>query len=249
VRELFDRLTHRRAALARPYQLTVAGWVYNARDTMSSVSARDRNGRLPQIAALLPRPAVKEFLERQGLEQVPIESGFTLSVERPVTEREPIWLLFRTQGGDDLSLEVSPASKAPFGSNRDPWYYHVDAVRYEPQRRPLSLLGQHIVWWIYAKVFTTLLLVSVAGAVVVGTLRRKAREHLTELAMIALLLVVVGVRLVGLSIVDATAAPAADARYVFPVAGLASVMLAHWCTLAVGLLGAPRVEEIPPERD
>lgn len=239
IRELFDRMANRRAALVGNVRVWfhVRGWAFHAGDPLTSVVARDRaTGSVVQAtAAFHPRPDVRKALG----EDVPLQSGFRIAI--PVrSRRQPPSLHLVTRSGREFGvpyerrLEMSRPLRERDADAPPGLRYAIGAVEQTVVTRTWTDEAKTAVARVHGPVVFILTTLALAALVVLalGVARPGARHPLpaptapgTAIADPLLLIAVFVIAIVALrvalyAVLDASAWPSAQPRYLWPAVAL-----------------------------
>jgi hypothetical protein len=218
VRNLFDRMASRRVALISAGQewVHVTGWAVHVGDPVVRVVARDRetNTVVASTNELVSRPDVRNALG----EETPIQSGFRLSIPmRSRTQRPSLHVV--TQAAREFSvpyerrLEMDRALvKNPSEEPRS-LRYAVDSVQETLVPRSLTDKVKTAIGRSHGPI---VLLLTAASVLALLLLALGPGEAGTLLPIAAFVLAIVVMRVLLFAVIDASAWPASQARYLWP---------------------------------
>jgi hypothetical protein len=231
VRALFDRVANRRRSLTVPGSVSVVGWAFSPSGRVTSVALQDGEGRvLASTSSFVPRPDVAAHFAARGLSGVPVDTGFVLASGRPAAFAVlPAARL--AIGRADGSTSLVPVTGAGFPG--PDVRYGVDAREETGPSTGIAAAAREALVEVHPRL--VVILTALAGAAPLLCLLLRLRPRAEVAAAFLLLTFAVASRVALLALVEASSFEV-GVRYVYPVAGLLTVLLLVVIAEAGGLL-------------
>lgn len=222
VRELFDSVATRRAALRHQGAARVSGWAYTLKDELQGVMLRTRDGQILAASSLLTaRPDVVSAYKDTST-VAPLNTGFDLQIASPSTKIERADLVFTTAQGKELTVS-RPGLKNNVPGEELIFNIETDVVRVRTRGWEDSV--QSFIWAVHGKFITLLTYVGLLALLTILIFYRSVNFKQPAFMIIALVAAVIAIRVFIFTLVDASAYTAHDIRYIFPVLGLYTSLL------------------------
>jgi hypothetical protein len=231
VRALFDRVANRRRSLTIPGSVSVVGWAFSPSGRVASVALQDGDGRvLASTSSFVPRPDVASYFAARGLPGVPLDTGFVLTSGKPTA--------FAVLPSARLAIARAdgPASIVPVDRADDAGpdvRYAVDVREETGPSAGMAAPVREALLDVHPRLVVMLTALAASAPLVCLLLRLRPRAEVA--AAFLLLAFVVAARLVLLALVEASSFEV-GVRYVYPIAGLLTVLLLVVTAEAGGLL-------------
>jgi len=231
VRALFDRVASRRRSLTIAGSVSVAGWAFSPSGRVTSVALQDGDGRvLVSTSSFVPRPDVVSHFAARGLPGVPLATGFVLTSRKPAASA----LLPSARlaiARDDGSTSIVPV--ASVGDAGPDVRYAVDAREETGPSAGIAAPVRGALVDLHPRLVVILTALAAAAPLLCLGLRLRPRADVA--AAFLLLTFVVAARVGLLALVEASSFEV-GVRYVYPIAGLLTVLLLVVTAEAGGLL-------------
>lgn len=230
VRKAFDIVANRRAALTGDSVVTLRGWAFHDGKEITQILLRTADGKvLASTDQFSPRPDVAKSYKANGIENVPENTGFTLTT--PQGQQLPdAYLVIVTNRNSEYAIPYKqidigkPLWAAASGSNKKVTYA-LDLVSQPKGSRQLQKSLQSFIWTIYGKLVTYLTYVSMLGIIILVFCYKKINIRDDIYVILFLLLFVVLSRVALFALIDASSWPGNQPRYLFPAMPVYSCLL------------------------
>jgi hypothetical protein len=228
-RQLYDEMTSRRTAYSRVGIFQVSGWAFRSGDPVKLVAFCDAGGDIEAASIRFsPRPDVVKHFSNDPL--VPLNSQFVLSMDLFRTDEPSRKLIFITESGAEftgLIAEIldgkSPTSTAvAVGAPLMCW---IDSQKIIAPPKSFAVKLEEFAGEYHRLLVRALIYAGMLATLVLIICFRTARFGHPIYGVLLLLAVAVALRAELFIFLDATAFPANEQRYLFPVMPLFTCFL------------------------
>lgn len=228
-RRLYDEITSRRAVYSRVGTLWITGWAFRSGDPVQLMGFCDDGGEIEAASTRFSaRPDIVKHFSNDPF--VPLNSQFSLAMDLFRTDDPSRKLIFITESGakfiGSITEIVGGKSPTPIRvTGGPPLMCWIDSQKIIAPRKGLAVRLEEFIGE-YHHFFVRALISAAILAIVVLVIRfRKADFGHPVYGVLLLLAVAVALRAGLFIFLDATAFPANEPRYLFPVLPLFSCFL------------------------
>ena len=171
VRKAFDIIANRRTALTSYETITIKGWVFQGSEPIKRVLLKSAGGDiLGHCDTLLPRPDVANAYSTQWNVTIPVDMGFTMSVEQTGQQLDDAQFIFVNDAKKELAIPYKgiivgkPVQYvAPSATQNITYAFDLISV---PNTETLRNLLQGLIWAVYGRLVTFLSCLGIASLMV-----------------------------------------------------------------------------------
>jgi len=215
--ELFDTVANRRAALQHPGTTRVSGWAFGLKDKLQGVMLRTQDGEILAGSGLLIARLDVVSAYKDTSTPAPLHTGFDLQVASPLSKTSRADLVFTTARGKELRVSRPGLKNNVPGEEI---IFHIDTDQVRVRARGLRDSIQSFIWHIHGKFITLLTYAGLLALLPILIFYRSVNFKQPVFMIIALLAAAIAIRVFIFTLVGASAYPAHEMRYIFPVLGL-----------------------------
>jgi hypothetical protein len=238
IREAVDNEANRRSALVQSKTVTLQGWAFNDNAGIKSIFLRAADGSiLASTEQFSSRPdVVRHYMESLG-NVVPGDTGFTLTAHWG-PQLSTASLVFLSGGGKETIVpysQVKVAGPLALSGSNSTLTFCLDFISRGEETGRLRKSIQSLIWATYGKIVLYLTFLNGLGLMVLLFCYRKIDVREEIYFVLFVLLFVILSRVALFTLIDASAWPGNQPRYLFPVMPLYSSFLIIFLYKALSL--------------
>jgi hypothetical protein len=234
VRDLFDSVANRRAAMRISGAARIRGWAFASKEQLANVILRNEDGQVLARTSFTPRPDVAAAFSNQT-PGVPLNTGFAMEIPARSPKISNADLVFTTEAGREFVVR-RPGTTASAPGDELAYNIDLDETFADPHRLENSI--QSFIWSKHGKLVGFLTYAALGALLLLLIFYRSVRIEEPVFTIIAFLSAVIIIRVAVFTFIDAAAYIAAtDVRYTFPVMYLYTCVLLMLIACALGVVG------------
>jgi hypothetical protein len=230
IRKAFDIMANRRPALTSGGPVTLNGWAFHESEGITQISLRTAEGRvLASTVQFSPRPDVTKGYKANGMENVPENTGFTLTIAQGRQLLDAYLVMVTDRNGEYAipynQIDAGKTLWAALPGADKKVNFALDSVSQPKNSGEVQKSLQSFLWTIYGKIVAYLTYIGIFGVVVLLFCYKNIDVKDNIYVILSILLFVVLSRVSFFALLDASSWPGNAPRYLLPVMPVYSCFL------------------------